>query len=303
MGWPNFSAFPSSCERNLWPGDAGRRSKGARPRFSQWAVAPVAPAPAPCDHPGRELVVSLCKGISVAERSRRRPATTRGCVVLKPMTPEEIQKAEFTVAVRGYSREEVEEFLSSLAQDQRTLIEELESAKREAEQTYLALGDEIGSLLQHAKDVADGMVKKAEEEAARVRDEARRSAERSKKEADEVAGRIVQTAKQEADGCIAEAREKVSDFQEAEARSRERLQNLRKMFQAITDEIRQAESKPPITRQPQDKHSTFVPERPDAGEAKGEEDGGGKQKAAARSAAGSKAKNKEPETAELTTQK
>ena len=221
------------------------------------------------------------------------------------MTPEEIQKAEFTVAVRGYSREEVEEFLSALAQEQRTLIEELESAKREAEQTYLALGDEIGSLLQHAKDVADGMVKKAEEEAARVRDKAHRSAERSKKEADELAGRIIQTARQEADGCIAEAREKVSEFQEAEARSRERLQNLRKMFQAITDEIRQAESKPPITRQPQDKHSTLAGERPDEShEPKAKEDGGDeKQKPVTKAATGSKAKEEGSETAELTPQK
>jgi DivIVA domain-containing protein len=147
--------------------------------------------------------------------------------VLKPMTPEEIQAAEFTVAVRGYSREEVEEFLSALAQDQRTLLEALENAKREAEQTYLALGDEIGGLLQHAKDVADGMVKKAEEEASRLREEARSSAERSKSEAEQLAARIVQTAKQEADECIAEGRETVSEFQEAERRSRERLQNLR----------------------------------------------------------------------------
>ncbi|MGH2755726.1 MAG: DivIVA domain-containing protein, partial [Actinomycetota bacterium] len=64
------------------------------------------------------------------------------------LTPEEIRKATFHVTMRGYARDEVDEFLAALAKLVATLTERAETA-------YLNLGVRMGELLQEAKDAAD----------------------------------------------------------------------------------------------------------------------------------------------------
>lgn len=156
------------------------------------------------------------------------------------------------MAVRGYSREEVDAFLKDLARQQRTLTEELAKSKQEAEKTYLALGEEIGGLLQHAKDVSDDMVKKAEEDAARRREEARRAAERTRKEARDRSVEIIRAAEKDAGECIAEAAQKIDDLQDAETEARERLQSLRGLAESLRAQIEQVEGTERISRRPED---------------------------------------------------
>jgi cell division septum initiation protein DivIVA len=152
--------------------------------------------------------------------------------------------------VRGYSREEVDAFMRDLAQHQRTLTEELAKAKQESEKTYLALGEEIGALLQHAKDIADDMVKKADEEAARLRDEARRAAERTQKDARDRSVGIIRAAEKDAGESIAEAEQKIDELQGAEMEARERLQSLRALTNSLGTQIEEVEKKQPISRRP-----------------------------------------------------
>lgn len=170
--------------------------------------------------------------------------------MLEPLSPQDIEKADFAIAMRGYDREEVDGFLRAMAQEQRTLLEELTTAKRGAEQSYLALGDEIGGLLQHAKDVADDMVKKADEEAARLLDDARQAAERTTSESEQRAAEIRAEAQKDAAECVADATEKVSALQESERDARERLHSLRTLLQSLGNDIEQAEAKPLISKQP-----------------------------------------------------
>src|SRR3989337_1323436 len=59
------------------------------------------------------------------------------------ITPEDIETASFTVAIRGYDKQEVEAFLADTADHVRVLTEASGSA-------YVDLGEEMGELLQHA---------------------------------------------------------------------------------------------------------------------------------------------------------
>lgn len=172
--------------------------------------------------------------------------------MLEPLAPQNIEKAEFPVVVRGYSREEVDAFLRDLAQQQRALAEELAKAKQESEKTYLALGEEIGALLQHAKDLSDDMVKKADEEGARLREEARRAAEQTQNDARSRSVEIIRAAESDASECVTEAAQKLDELQKAETEARERLQSLRALADSLSTQIEQVESKEPISRRPAD---------------------------------------------------
>lgn len=172
--------------------------------------------------------------------------------MIEPLSPQNIENAEFPVAVRGYSREEVDAFLRDLAQQQATLTEELAKAKQESEKTYLALGEEIGGLLQHAKDLSDDMIKKGEEEAARLNEEARRAAERTRSNARDRSVEIIRAAEKDAAECVADAEQKIAELREAEAEARNQLESLRALAESLSGQIQQVEKKEPISRQPAD---------------------------------------------------
>lgn len=170
--------------------------------------------------------------------------------MIEPLSPQNIENTEFPVAVRGYSREEVDAFLRDLAQQQRALTEELAKAKQESEKTYLALGEEIGGLLQHAKDLSDDMIKKGEEEAARLNEEARRAAERTQSDARDRSVEIIRAAENDATECVADAEKKIAELREAEAEARDQLESLRTLAESLSNQIQQVEKKEPISKQP-----------------------------------------------------
>jgi DivIVA domain-containing protein len=94
-----------------------------------------------------------------------------------------LERVQFATAIRGYDKDEVDTFLRELATEHNRMMAELVAAQKNAENVYLEMGEEIGDILQHAKDVADQMIKRAEEEAAVITEQARRAAAKTASEA------------------------------------------------------------------------------------------------------------------------
>jgi DivIVA domain-containing protein len=92
-------------------------------------------------------------------------------------SPEEVEKATFSVVESGYDKDEVEVFLHSVAQDMAALL------SHRSARPYEALGREMGALMQHAQDAAARVRKEADTEAATVLQEAHKTAKKAREEA------------------------------------------------------------------------------------------------------------------------
>lgn len=154
------------------------------------------------------------------------------------LTPEEIETASFTIGLRGYDKQEVEDYLVAVADHIRVISDVSRSA-------YVDLGDEMGQLLQHARDSADEMTRKAQEEATALRAEVdaeatdkRRDADeyrqRAKDEVGEEAKRIREGAEEQARGIIEDAQRRIVTLQQEEVEARERIRALRLQLLEVT---------------------------------------------------------------------
>lgn len=170
------------------------------------------------------------------------------------VSPEEIEKATFATALRGYDRDEVDSYLRSLAVDLK------EAEKQRTERFYQSLGEEMGGLLQHARDSSDAMVKEAEEESKRLRESARSDAEQMRADASKDAKETRANAESEAAANIAEAEQRavdtrtkaeedararegeadrrVRELEAIESETRERIEALRVRLSGIADQLR-----------------------------------------------------------------
>lgn len=99
------------------------------------------------------------------------------------MEPEEIEKHEFLVSLRGYDREEVDSFMRQVAEEVRKLQQEMASAPASPAETstapgpsdgYKKVGEETSSILLAAEQVGEDIKKKAQREAAELLSDARR---------------------------------------------------------------------------------------------------------------------------------
>lgn len=163
--------------------------------------------------------------------------------VRRAITPEDIKGANFSVALRGYDRGEVEAFLQDVAAEVSVL-------KDSAERAYQNLGEELGELLQQAKDVADkllsearseaaALVQSAENEATGLRDEAEAHARQVREEADGEAVSTRAEAEQDAAQRISAADTKVRELGTAEVEARQRISALRVELDRVADSLRQ----------------------------------------------------------------
>jgi DivIVA domain-containing protein len=154
------------------------------------------------------------------------------------LTPEEIETASFTIGLRGYDKQEVEDYLVAVADHIRVISDVSRSA-------YVDLGDEMGQLLQHARDSADEMTRKAQEEATALRAEVdaeatdkRRDADeyrqRAKDEVGEEVKRIREGAEEQARGIIEDAQRHIVTLQQEEVEARERIRALRLQLLEVT---------------------------------------------------------------------
>ena len=153
------------------------------------------------------------------------------------VTPEAIERADFPTALRGYDKEEVDAFLQEVAAEHRKLAAAASSATTGADKPYQRFGQDVGELLQQAKDFADRLKQRGEEEAGRLREEAKKAAretkERTKKEAEEIKA----SAEYSASERIKDAERRVKELNAAEAKAKEHLEDLRGRLRAILDQV------------------------------------------------------------------
>src|SRR5688500_7738833 len=149
---------------------------------------------------------------------------------------------EFTTAMRGYDKQEVDTVLRELADEHNRLVTELAAARRSADQAHLELGEDIGELLQHAKDIADGLVKKAGEAASVVKEEARRSAAGTVADARRAAENLTRTAEAAAVETVRSAQQKVAALQTLESEVRSHLAVLQQTARSLDEEIERTSS-------------------------------------------------------------
>ena len=158
------------------------------------------------------------------------------------ITPDEVEAQTFSTSFRGYQVEEVDEFLQTVAESMRAAV------KAASENAYLSLGDDIGELLQNAKDTSESMVSKAEEQSGALRAEAERDAARVRKEADEDAARtradsdaearrVVEEAQSESQRVISKAQAEVERLEALESETRARVAEVRLELASLVDRL------------------------------------------------------------------
>lgn len=154
------------------------------------------------------------------------------------LTPEDIEAASFTVAIRGYDKAEVEAFLADVADHVRVLTEASGNA-------YVDLGEEMGELLQHARNSADEMTARAQEEATALRAQVDAEIADKKREADEYVRRsneditdevkrMREGAEEQARAIIEDAQRRIVTLQNEEVEARERIRALRMQLLEVT---------------------------------------------------------------------
>lgn len=154
------------------------------------------------------------------------------------MTPEEIETASFTIGLRGYDKQEVEDYLVAVADHIRLISDASRSA-------YVDLGEEMGELLQHARDSADEMTRTASEEATALRAEVDAEVANKRREADEYrqrtrddigeeVKRIRDGAEEQARAIIEDAQRRIVTLQQEEVQARERIRALRLQLLEVT---------------------------------------------------------------------
>lgn len=164
------------------------------------------------------------------------------------LSPEELENAGFSTSLRGYDKDEVDAYLRSVAAELR------ESQKQRSEKLYETLGEEMGSLLQHARDSAVDMTSRAEADAAQVRDKAAADAAHTREEAaadgraireeaTHQASEIRAAAERDASQRISEAEGRVADLEDSEAQARERIKAVRAELESLSKRLRPLEKR------------------------------------------------------------
>jgi cell division initiation protein len=180
---------------------------------------------------------------------------------MEPLTPEEIRGADFSIALRGYDRREVEAFLQDVA-------EEMADLKETSARSYQAAGEQLGELLQQSKDVADKLLLDAQNEAATLLQKAAAEAAGIREDADVYAKEVREQVDAEAESSRAHADQqyaerirsadgKVRELSVAENEARQRISALRvelekvakRLLQSSTDGSSQAETQPSLEEQ------------------------------------------------------
>lgn len=185
-----------------------------------------------------------------------------------PFSPEEIEKKDFLLTLRGYDKEEVRAFLEAVASDYEALSE---AARKDVpEEAYEEIGREIGSVMQAAKESAIQMKRqaeadatefrvRAEKEATRIRDAATNASKRLHDEADgystEVRAKaegyatelhakadrysteVRAKAEKEAADKIRDSRNRLEQLQATEAKVRQRLYSLEAAIKNLRQEL------------------------------------------------------------------
>lgn len=130
------------------------------------------------------------------------------------LSPLDIRNKSFSQKLRGYEREEVDEFLDQVINDYEETIRskrELEKSLKHAEEklTYFnELKDALNQSIIVAQDTADKLKESANQESTNIVTSAQNQADRTVAEANEQARTTVEKAKREADQILEDATSK-----------------------------------------------------------------------------------------------
>jgi DivIVA domain-containing protein len=164
------------------------------------------------------------------------------------LAPDDIARHSFTTVRRGFDPKEVRTYLeslahglSSLAQREQELLEDLAATERRAQNPVLdegalvaALGQQTARVLHSAHEVADEQVTKAREEAERLVSDATEQAQAARASAESEAAERMAAVEVEAERLVAEATERSSaliegaqrDSDELRARAKEECRSM-----------------------------------------------------------------------------
>jgi len=118
------------------------------------------------------------------------------------LTPMDIHNVDFARSFRGYSLEEVDEFLERVAKDYENLVKENMDLKEQIEQLK-----EKNQSYQKLEETMHNAILVAQEAAEEVKSNANREAELIRKEAEKEAQRIVEDARYRASRIVTEHEE------------------------------------------------------------------------------------------------
>ncbi|CAN5692293.1 hypothetical protein BH24ACT26_BH24ACT26_22920 [soil metagenome] len=155
----------------------------------------------------------------------------------KDVSVEAIETAEFSTSLRGYDKDEVDAFLRMVGAEHRRLLEAGRTVSNNQEKPYHRLGADVGELLQHAKDSADALKRKAEEDCARMREEAKKSVAAAKEKAEKHAQEIRKAAEYDASERAKDAQRRLEELKAIEASINEQLEELRGRLSSVLDQL------------------------------------------------------------------
>jgi cell division initiation protein len=149
------------------------------------------------------------------------------------VSPKDIESRRFTVSVRGYDVEEVNDFLAAVAESHRAALDAIETLEtsRRPENPYASLGDEVTQVLSTARAAASQVTAEAEQEADDLRRRSREELQR--------AIELREQAEEEATALLADARETVDAAQQNLGRSRQQLGEMRSQIRQERESLRQ----------------------------------------------------------------
>ena len=113
--------------------------------------------------------------------------------------PEDVETKEFVVALRGYDKDEVHDFLKAVAEELRSLRaggsqgaddDHLKDLGEQVARVLATAHDAARRLQEHAESKAAELIHAAEVEAASIRTEANREANKLRKKASKVWGQV-----------------------------------------------------------------------------------------------------------------
>lgn len=175
------------------------------------------------------------------------------------LTPLDIQNKEFRRSFRGYSEDEVDEFLDQLAQDYEWLYLENQRMKEKLEDTqagvtrYQEMEQTIKDTLVMAQKNAEELRENTQREVEVLISEAKQHAWQIVKESEEKAHQLVIMAEDRADEILAEAEEKmrtiIREYQWLEKHTKIYRAKLRSFLEAQLDLIGRQEQETMVSLQ------------------------------------------------------
>ncbi|MEA2499423.1 MAG: hypothetical protein QOH26_1828, partial [Actinomycetota bacterium] len=120
-------------------------------------------------------------------------------------------------------------------------VNEVQAVRAGAQKPYRSLGEEMGDLLQHAKDSAESTRRAAEQDAAKLLERSTEDSEATMKAVEAQANEIRVAAEKEASQRIEEAAETVAQLEKMEIEAREELRSLRVRLDGLTSQLRALE--------------------------------------------------------------